>query len=160
MPHWPTPAVSASAPGPISSSASRGAATPSTPAIAPDVPGVRVVSVMKEASAEECAAAGAADIGAAAWPDFAATAAAFANLDRVICVDAVAGHRAGALGIPVWIALPLAPDWRWGLAREDALWYPTPRLFRQEERDAWQPLLERIAVELASRRANPAGVNL
>jgi tetratricopeptide (TPR) repeat protein len=121
------------------------------------VPGVRVVSVMKDASREECAAAGAADIGAAAWPDFAAAAAAFANLDLLICVDTAASHLAGALGIPVWIALPAAPDWRWALDRDDTPWYPTARLFRQEWRDDWQPVLERIAESLATRCSAATG---
>jgi Flp pilus assembly protein TadD len=123
------------------------------------VPGVRVVSLMKEATAEECGAAGAADIGAAAWADFAEAAAAVANLDLVISVDTAAAHLAGALGLPVWIALPSAPDWRWGLAREDTPWYPRARLFRQEGRGEWDAVFARIADELA-RLAAQAGRRL
>ena len=98
------------------------------------VPGVRLVSLIKKASAAECAEAGALDIGAADWKDFAEAAAAFANLDLIISVDTAAAHLAGALGLPVWIALPSAPDWRWSLGRDDSPWYPTARLFRQETR--------------------------
>jgi tetratricopeptide (TPR) repeat protein len=100
-----------------------------------DVPGVRLVSLMKEATAAECEAARAAPVGP--WADFAETAAVLANLDLVISVDTAAVHLAGALGVPVWIALPLAPDWRWGLGRSDSPWYPTARLFRQERRGDW-----------------------
>ena len=39
------------------------------------------------------------------------------SLDLVITVDTVTAHLAGALGVPVWILLPFAPDWRWVLDR-------------------------------------------
>jgi hypothetical protein len=47
--------------------------------------------------------------------------------------DATLAHLSGALGVPVWVALPFAPEWRWLLQREDSPWYPTMRLFRQTE---------------------------
>ena len=68
----------------------------------------------------------------AAGPDsFVDTAAAITALDLVITVDTAVAHLAGALGRPVWILLPYAPDWRWALGRDDSPWYPTARLFRQ-----------------------------
>jgi tetratricopeptide (TPR) repeat protein/ADP-heptose:LPS heptosyltransferase len=115
------------------------------------VPGVRLVSLMKEGAAEELAAAGAEDVGAAGWADFADTAAAVANLDLVVSVDTAAAHLAGALGVPLWLALPSAPDWRWGLARPDSPWYPAARLFRQARRGDWDPVLLRLAHELAAQ---------
>ncbi|MGD0107892.1 MAG: tetratricopeptide repeat protein, partial [Rhodopila sp.] len=47
--------------------------------------------------------------------DYAETAALIENLDLVITVDTSVAHLAGALGKPVWIMLPHAPDWRWML---------------------------------------------
>jgi hypothetical protein len=47
--------------------------------------------------------------------------------------DTTLAHLAGALGVPVWVALPFAPEWRWLLQREDSPWYPTMRVFRQTE---------------------------
>ena len=51
------------------------------------IPGVRLVSLMKEGNDEERAAAEAADIGATGWADFAEAAATYVNLDLVISVD-------------------------------------------------------------------------
>ena len=50
-------------------------------------------------------------------------AAIMKNLDLVISCDTAIAHLAGALGVPVWLALPLVPDWRWLLLREDSPWY-------------------------------------
>ncbi len=58
------------------------------------------------------------------------TAAVMMNLDLVVTCDTVTAHLAGALGVPVWVALSAAPRWRWPRDREDSPWYPTMRLFR------------------------------
>ena len=65
------------------------------------------------------------------------TAALICQLDLVISVDTSVAHLAGALGKPVYLLLPFAPDWRWMLGREDSPWYPTMRLFRQETPGDW-----------------------
>ena len=41
-------------------------------------------------------------------------------------------HLAGAMGVPVFLALSTACDWRWMRGRDDSPWYPTAKLFRQE----------------------------
>jgi hypothetical protein len=56
---------------------------------------------------------------------------------------------AGALGKPVWLLLPLAPDWRWLLERTDSPWYPGMRLFRQETLGEWEPVVEQVRGALA-----------
>jgi hypothetical protein len=66
----------------------------------------------------------------------------------VVTCDTVIAHLAGALGRPVWIALPLVPDWRWLLGREDSPWYPTARLFRQARLDDWEEVFARVAAAL------------
>jgi tetratricopeptide (TPR) repeat protein/glycosyltransferase involved in cell wall biosynthesis len=76
--------------------------------------------------------------------DFADTAAAIAHLDLVITVDTSVGHLAGALGKPVWILLPYAPDWRWMLNRSDSPWYPTARLFRQPSPGDWTTVFAQV----------------
>jgi hypothetical protein len=46
--------------------------------------------------------------------------------------------------------LPYAPDWRWGLDGERSSWYPTARLFRQDDSRDWSPVIARIADALAT----------
>ena len=79
---------------------------------------------------------------------YADTAALIANLDLVISVDTSVAHLAGALAKPVWILLPFIPDWRWLLDREDSPWYPTARLFRQDETRGWDSVMARVHAAL------------
>ena len=76
------------------------------------------------------------------------TAAVMKNLDLVITCDTAIAHLAGGLGVPVWVALQLAPDWRWMLARRDSPWYPTMRLFRQKKFGDWPGVFADMADEL------------
>jgi tetratricopeptide (TPR) repeat protein len=114
--------------------------------------GVRLISLQVGAGREELSGV------AASWPildlggrvhDLHDTAAAMLHLDLVITCDSAAAHLAGALGIPAWIALPFAADWRWMLDRDDSPWYPSVRLFRQLRAGDWAGVFRRIAEELA-----------
>jgi tetratricopeptide (TPR) repeat protein len=80
--------------------------------------------------------------------DFFDTAGLIMNLDLVITVDTSVAHLAGALGKQVWVFIPFVPDWRWMLNREDSPWYPTMRLFRQNERNDWDSVIKRVYEEL------------
>jgi tetratricopeptide (TPR) repeat protein len=80
--------------------------------------------------------------------DFADTAALISNLDLIISVDTSVVHLAGALGKPVWVLLPFIPDWRWLLDREDSPWYPTVRLFRQDDSCGWDNVIASIHAAL------------
>jgi tetratricopeptide (TPR) repeat protein len=90
--------------------------------------------------------------------NFMDTAAVLVNLDLMITCDSAVAHLAGALGVPVWVALPFAPDWRWLLDRSDSPWYPTMRLFRQDRRGDWQGVFQKIEVALGERLASLASV--
>ena len=84
--------------------------------------------------------------------DFADTAALVSQLDLVISVDTSVAHLAGALGRPVWLLLPFAPDWRWLLGRNDSPWYPTARLFRQPAAGDWRSVLQEVREALLAGR--------
>jgi hypothetical protein len=81
--------------------------------------------------------------------DYDDTMAILDNLDLLVTVDTSVAHLAGAMGRPVWIMLPRAPDWRWLLERSDTPWYPTVRLFRQPTVRQWRDVVQTIAGELA-----------
>ena len=76
------------------------------------------------------------------------SAAIVQQLDLVITCDTSMAHLAGALGAPVWVALPRGSEWRWLWDREDSPWYPTMRLFRQKSFGDWRGVFERIREEL------------
>jgi len=98
------------------------------------------------------------DVNTGAFMD---TAAVMKNLDLVITTDTAIAHLAGGLGVPVWVALPFVPDWRWLLNREDSPWYPTVRLFRQTVPGRWEDVFARMSAELETLvRAQPRALSI
>ncbi|HEX8199580.1 MAG TPA: tetratricopeptide repeat protein [Isosphaeraceae bacterium] len=129
------------------------------------IEGVRLLSLQKGPGAEQLREAEGlfpvVDLGPGldeASGAFMDTAAVMKGLDLVISCDTAVAHLAGALGVPTWVALSSAPDWRWLLDREDSPWYPTLRLFRQwpDEPGRWGPVFERMAAELEALRKTTA----
>jgi Flp pilus assembly protein TadD len=122
------------------------------------VPGVRLYGLQKGPGRDQIRAAlrvfsltdlgSTLDEGGGAFMD---TAAVMMNLDLVITTDTSVAHLAGALGVPVWVALSLGPDWRWLRDREECPWYPSMRLFRQKRLHDWEEVFERVADELRQR---------
>lgn len=80
--------------------------------------------------------------------DFTDTAHLLGCLDLVITVDTSVAHLAGALGRPTWILLPWTPDYRWLLDRDDSSWYPSVRLFRQDETRDYGKVIDRVRTGL------------
>jgi hypothetical protein len=117
-----------------------------------DIAGVRLISLQKQPGPEQIAQVrfgdrveriiDESDKGPHAPLD---TAALIANLDLVVTSDSMMGHLACALGCPTFVALRHVPDWRWLLEREDSIFYPTARLFRQQTEGDWGPVFARIA---------------
>jgi tetratricopeptide (TPR) repeat protein len=83
------------------------------------------------------------------------TAAAMKSLDLIVTADTSIGHLAGALGVPVWLALGLTPHWPWFLHRESTPWYPMHRLFRRDAAESWDDVFERMAAALRQRLQAP-----
>jgi tetratricopeptide (TPR) repeat protein len=134
--------------------------TPFTPLA--QVEGVRLFSLQKGTGREQLAAVATylpvidlADRLDETTGGFMDTAAVMKNLDLVVTSDTSIAHLAGALGVPVWVALGLGADWRFLVGREDSPWYPTTRLFRQTRMGDWDGVFERIATELRGSPGRP-----
>jgi tetratricopeptide (TPR) repeat protein len=130
-----------------------------------EVAGIRLISLQRGFGEEQLANLPASmqvetlgadfDSGADAFVD---TAAAMTSLDLVITCDTSIAHLAGALAVPVWVALKKDAEWRWLTGRADSPWYPTMRLLRQTRRGDWREVFEvmvRELVELSRRRVAP-----
>jgi tetratricopeptide (TPR) repeat protein len=89
--------------------------------------------------------------------DFLETAAIIANCDLVITSDTSVAHLAGGMGKTTWLLLKKVPEWRWGLKGDTSFWYPSMRLFRQQERGNWDEVIERVAVELQKQFGGASG---
>jgi hypothetical protein len=76
--------------------------------------------------------------------DFLEQARLMANLDLVISVDTATAHLAGAMGLPCWLLLPFSADPRWLRQRQDSVWYPTMKLFRQPASGDWRQVVTAV----------------
>jgi hypothetical protein len=125
------------------------------------LPGVRLVSLQKGFGSEQVATVDfpvldlSGRLDAVAGP-FMDTAAVIRSVDLVVTANTAIAHLAGALGVPVWVALELAPDWRWLRDRDDSPWYPTMRLFRQTTLDQWPDVFKRMANAVRASRSEMA----
>ena len=76
--------------------------------------------------------------------DFSDTAALINCLDLVITVDTSVAHLSAAMDRKTWLLLPCIPDWRWLLDGDTSPWYPAMKLFRQQSKGNWDPVLNKI----------------
>jgi tetratricopeptide (TPR) repeat protein len=120
-----------------------------------EIEGVQLISLQKNAGVEQLAALEgrftAIDLGSTLDTDagaFMDTAAVMCNLDLVVTSDTAAAHLAGGLGVPVWLGLSAAPEWRWMQNRGDSPWYPSMRLFRQSTTGDWSKVFAEMKTEL------------
>ena len=79
------------------------------------------------------------------WLD---TALLVDTLDAIVSVDTAMAHLAGAMGRPVIVLVPQAPDWRWGLETPHSTWYPSAQLIRQTAPRDWASTAQRVHAAL------------
>jgi hypothetical protein len=127
-----------------------------------NIPGVQLFSLQKGAGSEELAPLAERlkilDLGTQldeTTGAFVETAAVLKNLDLLVACDTAVIHVAGALGVPTFVALKNAPDWRWMHGRPDTPAYPSMRLFRQPTFGDWKTVFAQMAHEL-NQRNRPA----
>lgn len=83
--------------------------------------------------------------------------------DIIITISNTTAHIAGALGKTVLLMLPhnTGRFWYWQATREDTLWYPGVRVFRQPVAGEWMAVIDQVGRALAQhlpapeRRATP-----
>ncbi len=80
--------------------------------------------------------------------DFLDTAHIITQLDLIITVDTAIAHLSATLGKPTWLLLHFFPDWRWMVVRLDSPWYPTIRLFRQNQPGDWSTVIRQVQQKL------------
>ena len=71
--------------------------------------------------------------------------------DLVVSTSNVTVHLAGALGKETWVLLPYVASFWWLLDREDSVWYPSIRLYRQSSFRSWTDPLLAIRNDLQKR---------
>lgn len=90
--------------------------------------------------------------------DYDDTVAMIAAMDQVVTMQTAVVHVAGALGVPVWVHVPVNSQWRYGAEGSDFLWAKSVRIIRQENRGQWDDIIRKTAEELsANHRGIPEG---
>jgi tetratricopeptide (TPR) repeat protein len=127
------------------------------------VPGARFVSLQytKGAAAEVAAVNDQNGLRVEHWQeaidDFEETAALLCALDQVVSVCTAVIHLGGALGRPVWVMAPYAPEWRYGFSGDKMPWYPSVKIYRQPAFGEWDPVISSVAAELERLAGRHAG---
>jgi Flp pilus assembly protein TadD len=82
------------------------------------------------------------------WPeaieDCEETAALVCALDLTVSVCTAIVHLCGALGRPVWVMTPVAPESRYGFTGPGMRWYASARMFRQARHAEWGDVIRDI----------------
>ena len=122
-----------------------------------EVPGVDLYSLQKGPRSQDLETAGGGGAVVTAVGEqldsFAETAAVIESLDLVIMTDSSVAHLAGSLGRPIWNLLNKATYWLYRGDGETTPWYPSMKLYRQEEAGAWEPVFDRVRQDLAQAAA-------
>ncbi len=85
--------------------------------------------------------------------DFQESASYMRDADLVISVDTSVLHLAGSMGVETWGLLPFTSEWRWQSDPDRTAWYPSVRLFRQDQPGNWSGVLARVEAALREKVA-------
>jgi ADP-heptose:LPS heptosyltransferase len=80
--------------------------------------------------------------------NFLDTAGLAAQMDLVITVDTSVAHLVGAIGKPLWLLVAFTPDNRWFLDREDSPWYPSAKIYRQDQNRSYEAAIFQLVKDL------------
>lgn len=83
--------------------------------------------------------------------NFKLTASAIKHLDLLISSDTSVVHLAGAMNHQCWVMLQKIPDWRWMIDKEETIWYPSLRLFRQDRKGQWDSVYKSVFKALTKK---------
>ncbi|MCD7878956.1 MAG: tetratricopeptide repeat protein, partial [Candidatus Gastranaerophilales bacterium] len=72
------------------------------------------------------------------------TAAFLKNMDLLITIDTSIANLAGALGIPTYLLLPYATEWRWFYDTDSTPWYDSIKIFKQKKPNDWEEVITRV----------------
>lgn len=76
------------------------------------------------------------------------TVARILGVDAVVTVDTMVAHLAGALGVPVFMMVSKASDYRWPKEGPRTCWYDSMTIFHQETLNEWGPVVEAVIQQL------------
>jgi hypothetical protein len=110
--------------------------------------GMKLYSLQRDARPADFAALPIEDISS---PDIEILASRLLSLDLLVSVDTFVAHLGGALGIPVCLLLHADCDWRWQAHHDTTPWYPTTRLFRQNQLGDWHSVIDKLMTNIISR---------
>jgi len=73
-------------------------------------------------------------------------------MDLVISTSNTSVHVSGSLGRPTWLLLPQTSGvhWYWFFDTPNTPWYPSILIHRQSNSGEWEPLISRVAENLAA----------
>ncbi len=83
-------------------------------------------------------------------------AALIHSCDVIVTISNTTAHIAGALGKDVLLMLPASTGrfWYWQAERDDTLWYPRVRVFRQDTAGDWHKAVGAVCAALAAPAAS------
>lgn len=64
------------------------------------------------------------------------------DLDVLVTIDTSIAHLSGAIDMPTFVFLDHGSDYRWGFEREKTSWYPSWKIFKQNELYNWDKPIE------------------